>query len=118
MKLAYTPEDCTDLCAVTDDGLGNDIKRHMVKSYKADLMSSDERLEAWKTGKVSTSDRKILATKWSGDAWDDYCSNHPERITKAFKHCGMYNTMDGSENHLIKIRKFKGYSPPNKEDGP
>ena len=118
VKLAYTPEDTTDMCAVTDDGLGNEIKRRIVKSYQADLKSSSERLEAWKTGKVSTSERRILATKWLGDAWDDYCSNHQDKITKAFKHCGMYNAVDGSENHLIKIRKYKEYSPPKKEDEP
>ena len=37
-------------------------------------------------------------------------------ITDAFKRCGMYNALDGSERHLSKIRKFKEYQAPTKED--
>ena len=48
IKLAYTPEDCTDLVAVIDDGPGNELKKRMVKYYGEDLSSSDARLEAWK----------------------------------------------------------------------
>jgi hypothetical protein len=28
----------------------------------------------------------------------------------------MYNTLDGSEKHLIKIRKFSDYDAPAKEE--
>ena len=31
IKLAYSPENCTDMCAVTDAGPGNEIKSRMVK---------------------------------------------------------------------------------------
>lgn len=105
--LCYTPENCTDLVAVTDAGLGNEIKRRMVKSYKNDLESSKERLEAWKSGRVSASERRILMTKWLGDAWEDFCGNHQDQITAAFKRCGMYNALDGSESHLIKLQGYK-----------
>ena len=88
---------------MTDDGLGNEIKKRVVKYYKEDLSRSDERLEAWKNGKVSTSERRILATKWLGWAWREYCKDHQAEITKAFKHCGMFNALDGSENHLIRL---------------
>ena len=106
------------MCAVTDDGLGNEIKKRMCRSYKKDLESTEERLNQWKNGKVSASERRILCTKWLGDVWEDYTTNHKEEITKAFQHCGMFNRMDGSENHRIRIRKCKDYKVPAKEDKP
>lgn len=114
--LIYTPEDCTDLCAVTDAGPGNEIKKRMVKYYKNDLESSKERLLQWKTGKVSASERRVLYTKWLADAWEDYTTNHQDEITAAFKKCGMYNAIDGNGNHLIKIPRFGGEYKIEKPD--
>ena len=51
-------------------------------------------------------------------AWEDYTKNHAEEITKAFKHCGMFNKMDGSENHLVRLRKCKTYKVPAKDAKP
>ena len=116
ISLVYTPENCTDLVAVTDAGLGNEVKKRMVKFYKSDLESSPERLYQWKNGKVSASERRILYTKWLAESWEDFTQNHQDQITKAFKKCGMYNAIDGSENHLIKIPRYDGeykISKPN-----
>ena len=60
--------------------------------------------------------RRILMTKWLGDAWEDFTQNKQETITKAFKKCGMYNALDGSESHLIKMRKYSAYKAPKKEE--
>ncbi len=88
----------------------------MVKKYREDLTSSKERLEQWKNGKVSASERRILATKWLGDAWEEYTSEHQDEITLAFKKCGMYNALDGSENHLIKVKGAPDFQPQKKDD--
>ena len=117
IKLVYTPEDTTDVTAVTDDSLGNEIKRRIVKQYAEDLGSSPERLAEWKDGKVSAGERRILFTHWLGNAWEDFTTNHQDQITKAFKRCAMYNDMEGKENHLVKLdRRFPHYKPPAKED--
>ena len=42
--------------------------------------------------------------------------NHQDQINMAFKKCGMYNAIDGSENHLVKVKGAKDYKPPGKED--
>ena len=57
-------------------------------------------------------------TKWLGDAWDDYTQNNQDEITLTFKKCGMYNALDGSENHLVSIPGLKDYTPPKKDDEP
>ena len=85
----------------------------MVGYYKEDLESNEERLNLWKNGKITAGERRILYTKWLGRAFDDYTKNHPDEITKAFKRCGMFNAMDGSENHLIKLRKGFDYEVPS-----
>ena len=117
-KLAYTPEDTTDLCAVTDAGLGWEIKKRMVAYYKADLESSVERLNAWKNGDVGVAERRFLFVKWLADAWEDFTKNHPETITAAFKRCGMFNDLDGRENHLVKVERAPHYKPPSKDSEP
>jgi hypothetical protein len=116
--LAYTPEDTTDLCAVTDDGLGWEIKKRMVAYYKADLESSAERLSAWKDGDVGVAERRRLFVSWLADAWDDFTKNHPETITNAFKRCGMFNDVEGRENHLVKVRRAPHYEAPSKDSEP
>ena len=64
----------------------------------------------------SKTERRILATKWLGEAWEEYTTNHQDEITLAFKKCGMYNALDGSENYLIKVKGAKDYKPPKKDD--
>ena len=115
IKLNYTPEDTTHLCAVTDAGPGNEIKKRIVKKYKKDLESSAERLDQWKNGEVSASERRILFTHWLAEAWEDYTTNCQEQITNAFKRCGQYNDMNGGENHLVKVEGIKDYEVPSKE---
>ena len=82
------------------------------------MESSPERLEAWKNGDVSAGERRILLTKWLADAWEDYATNHQDEITIAFKKCGMYNDLNGRENHLVKIDRAPEYSVPLKSAPP
>ena len=105
-KLAYTKENCTDEIAVTDKGPGNEIKKRVTNCFRKDLESSQQRLEEWKNGEVSAGERRILFTKWLGDSWEDYCTNHQDQITLAFKKCGMFNDINGRENHLVKLDKM------------
>ena len=72
----------------------------------------------WKNGKVTTCERRILFTKWLGEAWGDYATNNQEEITGAFKRVGMYNDIHGKENHLIKLQGLPDYKPPAIDDEP
>jgi len=115
IQLNYTPADTTHLDAVTDAGPGNEIKKRIVKHYKADLESSRERLEQWKSGKVSAAERRILFTHWLADAWKDYTTNCQAEITNAFKRCAQFNDIHGRENHLVKVQGLPDYEPPAKD---
>ena len=90
----------------------------MVKLYKKDLESSRERLEQWKNGDITTSERRILFTKWAAEAWEDYSTNNQAEITAAFKRCGMFNDVDGRENHLVKVQGCPDYEVPAKGSEP
>ena len=84
----------------------------MCDSYNADLESSEERLNAWQNGKVSAGERRILFTKWLGEAWEDYTENHADEIFNAFQRCGMCNAIDGSENYRVKVPRVENYQVP------
>ena len=53
----YTPTNCTDLCAVTDAGLGRTIKNLMRKQFNAHF---DANLTKWTNGDVSPKSRRRL----------------------------------------------------------
>ena len=55
-------------------------------------------------------------TKWWGQSCEEYTKNNQTTITHAFKKCGMYNALDGSERHLIKIGKYAAYVAPAKNE--
>ena len=76
------------------------------------MESSQERLNAWSDGKVSASERRILMTRWAGDAWDTLSSM---TIIKAFKHCGVANDINGKENDKVRVQNLRTYKPPEKD---
>ena len=115
-KFVWTPENCTDLCAVVDCGVGAYIKINMAKSFLADFESSEQRTDAWSDGKVSIRERRELYCKWLGDAWEDI--QKTRIIYAAFKKCGFNNDMKGLENHLVNVRNLLTYKVPGKNDKP
>ena len=54
---------------------------------------------AMENGDVSASQRRILFTKWLGNAWKEFTTEHHDQITDAFKRYGMYNDIHCRENH-------------------
>ena len=54
--------------------------------------------------------------KWLGKSWEDFTKNNQKMITNAFKKCDMYNALNGSESHLINLRKYSAYKARKKED--
>ena len=68
------------------------------------------------TWKVTAAERRVLFTKWLSEAWEDFTTNHQDQITNAFKRCGMFNDIDGKENHLVKLdKRCPEYKPPAKD---
>ena len=67
----------------------------------------NENLEKYTNGKISVSERRVLMTKWVGDA----CVNtNQDMVHMSFKKCGISLALDGSENHLLNIEKLPEYT--------
>ncbi len=105
--LIYTPEDCTDLCAVTDAGLEKAIKDRMRAKFDAHYESNED---MWDDGKVSAAGHRALLVQWLSEAWEEFFAEGGEkRVLLAFQRCGMLNAVDGSEDHLIKVQNTTDY---------
>ena len=115
VKVVYTPAGCTDVLAVIDDELGRFIKFHVTKCFEKDFESTQKRTDDYTDGNVSASERRILLTKWVGEAWRMLC-HKPDLIMGSFKRMGAYNDKYGRENHLVKVRKMMTYTVPHRDD--
>ena len=62
-------------------------------------------------GKLSASQRRILMTKWVGQARKKI-SGMTESIIRSFKKCGFSVALDGSENAQVSIDGIPNYKMP------
>ena len=63
VKLVYAPEDCTNLCAIVNDGIGVFLKMVMNWLYREHRDASEENNDAWANGDVSASERRKPRSK-------------------------------------------------------
>ena len=74
-----------------------------------------ENLDDYVRGKISASERKILFTKWVGQAWEDI-SAKKDMIIRSFKKCGISVAIDGSEDTEINIGGLEDYEVGESEE--
>ena len=91
--------------------MGRFLKTKVAEFYRQDFESSQERTDAYTDGKVSASERRILVSRWLGEAWRIWKS-FPGMITTSFKRMGAFNDIHGRENHLVKVRNMYSYEVP------
>ena len=72
-KQHLEPAECTDEIAVIDAGVGRMCKNHMQRAYDEWLEEEDNN-DRIVTGQVPVSEKRILLTKWLGNAWDHVCA--------------------------------------------
>jgi len=112
--LLYTPDGCTDLCAVTDAGLGKAVKSRMRKKYETHF---ENHLKFWLDGKNTISDIRKLLAQWLDESWKDFLAENGEnQILRAFQHCGMLNSYDGTEDNLVKVTGTENYTFSESDD--
>ncbi len=93
--------DTTDLVAVTDCDLGRMEKLQMRSFFAKDF---DKHPTQWIKSGVSPARFRVKMTRWALKACKYMETQKGAMIVNAFKSCGFFNAMDGSEDHLIKIR--------------
>ena len=100
------PENQTDKLQPIDAGIGRLMKLKIGNTLDK-WLEVKENIEKWQ-GKMSAKERRILMTKWVGDAWDEM-QRYQDLFRKAFKRTGCLITVDGSGDDLIHPQGYENY---------
>ena len=71
----------------------------------------DKNLDQYVDGKINASQRRVLMTKWVGEAWSKV-GKMKDSIIRSFKKCGLSVALDGSENDEVNIEGLPEYQMP------
>ena len=71
----------------------------------------DKNLDQYVDGKINANQRRVLMTKWVGEAWSKV-GKMKDSITLSFKKCGLSVALDGSENDEVNIEGLPEYQMP------
>ena len=74
-----------------------------------------DNLDDYVRGRITTSQRRVLLTKWVGKAWEEI-SAKKEMTIRSFKKCGISVAIDGSEDGQINIESLDKYTIGESED--
>eukprot|EP00794_Sanderia_malayensis_P013638 gene13638-15064_t len=97
----------TDKCQPVDQGEGYMIKQ-LIGQELDKYLEEDDNLEKWQTS-LTAGERRILLTKWVGEAWEKLNTNLSYR-KKLFQKTGLLMTADGSDDELIRPEGFPNYT--------
>jgi hypothetical protein len=91
------------------------MKEAMAVLYEMEL---ERNREAWENGELTAAERRIYIVIWVGTA-REVLQTMPEFIKKSFVSTGWLLAKDGSENHLVKLKKYmKEYNFPRPSNVP
>jgi hypothetical protein len=118
---SFIPSGTTGFIQVCDTTVNHALKSRIEEL--ADIYI-DQNEREWVEGKYSISDRRVLLTKWVGQAWQDMHQEDSDMIRGAFEKVGLGLPIDGSQDHKISIKDFPGvkvgdwksWKPANEED--
>jgi hypothetical protein len=98
----FTPSQCTDVVAPVDHHIGAWMKQCMSYLYEREL---ELNLNRWEDGGLSAAERRIFIVNWVACAWESL-KTKAEFIRQAFVTTGWLLAKDGSENHLVVLKKW------------
>ena len=84
------------------DVLINKLIKQYIEEYE-DLWV-EQNFELWQSGKWSIGDRRVLMTHWVAQAFERVHVEHKDAIVACFKNVGLSLAVDGSEDHMLKVR--------------
>ena len=74
-----------------------------------------DNLEAYVHGSIPATDRRLLFTKWVGQAWEETAAKHA-MVVRAFRKCGISLPIDGSQDSEINIKELNHYTVNEETD--
>src|ERR1700709_954695 len=110
---SFIPSGTTGFVQVCDTVVNRALKARIEKLADQYI---DENEREWVEGKYSVSQRRVLLTKWVGQAWEDMHVEDSDMIRKAFVQGGRGLPVDGNRDHEIKIKDFPGVRVGNWRD--
>ena len=93
---------------VVDAGAGRMMKYLVAQQLDEQLDNDAAFMTKWIDGKFTASQRRVLITKWVGNAWDDFC--HGGYIHKYFEKTGCLIGTVGANLAKIRLQGLPDYS--------
>ena len=100
----------SDSVQPVDAGFGRVIKCEAGEAFE-EWLEDEENLTLWEHGHLSASQKRILITKFVGSAWEKTISRTNTSTDIYFQRTGCLLTLDGSEDHLVKVEGIPEYRP-------
>jgi hypothetical protein len=97
VTISTIPGGCISYVQVLDITVNKIIKQY-VENFEVQWV--DDHFDEWKAGKYSVGDRRILLTKWVGEAWELLHKHHKDAIIRIFQNVGLSLNPNGSQDHL------------------
>ena len=98
---SFVPAGCTGYVQVLDVAINKPLKHRIEQQANAHY---EQNFKEWKAGQYSVSDRRVMLTKWVGQAWTELHKDHGELIRQTFRRVGLSLAVDGSEDREIKVK--------------
>jgi transposase-like protein len=110
---SFIPGGTTGFVQVCDTVVNRSLKNRIEELADQYI---DKNEKEWVEGKYSVGQRRVLLTKWVGQAWEDMHAEDSDMIRLAFKQVGLGLPVDGSQDHEIKIKDFPEVQVGNWKD--
>jgi transposase-like protein len=112
-SIALVPPGTTGLVQPLDVAINAEFKA-IVDRLQNEHMHAN--LNLYIENKMTASQRRVLITKWVGQAWDEV-SAKKDMIKRAFEKCGISVPIDGSRDSCINIEGLSDYKVEEQEEG-
>ncbi|KAK3234854.1 hypothetical protein CYMTET_54912 [Cymbomonas tetramitiformis] len=103
----YFKPNCTDLLQPVDRHIAQYLKSLIAKELE-NWLEDDDNLAKWESGQFTASERRVLLTLWSGEAYEKLCAMM-DFLQKSFLGSGCLLTVDFSDVDKVAPQNMPGY---------
>ena len=105
--LALVPPGTTGKVQPFDVAFNSEFKKSVDRLATEHMIGNQE---LFISGKPTADDRRVLFTKWVGQAWQETSRRLREAVVRSFFKCGIALPTSGSKNNKINIDRLSDYS--------